>query len=217
MRTTTRPDSHGPEISVVVHARRALFLETLSRALLGRGDVVLGASRDPLEAADLVCLHRPDACMLDATEDPAWLAAAHTMRRRAPDVKLLVLCAESPEPVRRAYIDEVVDAAVERGCTFDQLDAALFRAVLGLRCLSEVARTPALDTGPTTLLTVRERQVLERLAGGATTCAIAEALDVSPHTVRTHVQTAMRKLEVHGRGKAVSVALARNLVEARAG
>jgi two-component system nitrate/nitrite response regulator NarL len=215
--TTTCPDSDRPAVSVVVHVRRALFLETLTRALVDRGDVILAASRDPLDVADLVCLHRPDACMLDATEDSAWLEAARSVRGRAPDVKLLVLCAESPEPVRRAYADELVDAAVERGCTFGQLDAALFRTVLGLRCPPDVVRSPAPDTGPATLLTVRERQVLERLAGGATTCAVAEALDISPHTVRSHVQSVMRKLEVHGRGRAVSVALARNLVEARAG
>jgi len=214
VRTTT---SHGPGVSVVLHVRRALFRETLTRALQNRGDVILAASRDPREAADLVSVYLPVACILDATEDPAWLEAAHTMRGRAPDVKLLVLCAGSPEPVRRAYTDEVVDAVVECGCTFEQLDATLYRTVLGLRCLPEVVRSPAPDTSPTTLLTVRERQVLERLAGGATTRAIAEALDVSPHTVRTHVQSAMRKLEVHGRGKAVSVALARNLVEPRAG
>jgi two-component system nitrate/nitrite response regulator NarL len=215
--TTTRPDRHRPAVSVVVHARRALFLETLTSALVDRGDIILAASHDPLDVADLVCLHGPDACVLDATEDSAWLEAAHTVRGRAPDVKLLVLCAESPEPVRRAYADEVVDAAVERGCTFGQLDAALFSTVLGLGCPPDVVRSPAPGTGPTTLLTVRERQVLERLAGGATTCAIADALDISPHTVRSHVQSVMRKLEVHGRGRAVSVALARNLVEARAG
>jgi DNA-binding NarL/FixJ family response regulator len=215
--TTTFPDSDGPAVSLVVHARRALFLETLTKALVDQGDVVLAASRDPLDVADLVCLHRPDVCMLDATEDSAWLEAARSVRGRAPDVKLLVLCAESPEPVRRAYADELVDAAVERDCTFGQLDAALFRTMLGLRCPPDVVRSPAPDTGPTTLLTVRERQVLERLAGGATTCAVAEALDISPHTVRSPVQSVMRKLEVHGRGKAVSVALARNLVEARAG
>ena len=217
MWTTTSPESDGPRVSVVVHARRALFLETLTRALVDRGDVILAASRDPLEVAALVCLHGPDVCILDASEDSAWLEAAHSVRDRAPDVKLLVLCAEAPEPVRRAYADEVVDAAVERGCTFGQLDAALFRTVLGFRSPPDVVWSPAPDTGPTTLLTVRERQVLERLAGGATTCAIAEALDISPHTVRSHVQSVMRKLEVHSRGRAVSVALTRNLVEARAG
>ena len=202
---------------MVVHARRALFLETLTSALFDLGDVILAASTDPVEVGDLACQHGPDACMLDATEDSAWLEAARVVRTRAPDVKLLVLCAESPEPVRRAYADELVDAAVGRGCTFGQLEAALFRMVLGLRCPPEVVRSPAPDTGPRPLLTVREHQVLGRLAGGATTCAIAEALDISPHTVRTHVQSVMRKLDVHGRGRAVSVALARNLVQPQAG
>ena len=215
--TTTRPDGHGPGISVVVHARQDLFLETLTSVLVLRGYVVRAASRDALDVPDLVCRHRPDACVLDATEDSAWLDAAHTVRGLAPAVKVLVLCRESSEPVRRAVADEVVDAALECGCAFGQLDVALVRTVLGLSCLPRVVRSPASGTAPTTLLTDRERQVLERLAGGATTSAIADALDISPHTVRTHLQSVMRKLEVHGRGRAVSVALARNLVEARSG
>ena len=217
MRTTTRPDGHGPAIRVGVHARRALFLETLTGALVDRGYVIPAASRDALAVAELASLHEPDACVLDATEGPAWLDAAHTVRRQAPAVKLLVLCAEPSAPVRLAYAEGVVDAAVERGCAFDQLDAALLRTALGLRCPPEVLRSPGPETRRTTVLTVREHEVLERLAGGATTCAIAEALDISPNTVRTHVQSVMRKLEVHGRGRAVSVALARNLVEARSG
>jgi two-component system nitrate/nitrite response regulator NarL len=215
--TTTRPDGHEPGISVVVHAHRNLFLETLTSVLDVRGYVVRAAGRDALDVADLVRRYRPDACILDATEDSAWLDAAHTVRGQAPAVKVLVLCRESSEAVRRAIADGVVDAALEQGCAFGQLDAALISTVLGLPCLPRVVQSPASGTVPTTLLTDRERQVLERLAGGATTGAIADALDISPHTVRTHLQSVMRKLEVHGRGRAVSVALAMNLVEARSG
>lgn len=52
-------------------------------------------------------------------------------------------------------------------------------------------------------LTQREREVLESLASGLTTMQIAEALFLSPATVRNHVRNLLAKLEVHHRIEAV--------------
>ena len=46
-------------------------------------------------------------------------------------------------------------------------------------------------------LTVRERQVLDALVTGSTRQEIAEDLEISLNTVRTHLQSILRKLGVH--------------------
>lgn len=46
-------------------------------------------------------------------------------------------------------------------------------------------------------LTPREREILGLLAGGKTAKPIATALEVSLPTVRTHIQSILKKLEVH--------------------
>jgi DNA-binding NarL/FixJ family response regulator len=46
-------------------------------------------------------------------------------------------------------------------------------------------------------LTARERQVLDAIATGADRQAIAEELDISSNTLRTHLQTILGKLDVH--------------------
>jgi DNA-binding NarL/FixJ family response regulator len=56
---------------------------------------------------------------------------------------------------------------------------------------------------PPTLLTTREREVLERLAGGLSYEQIALALEVALNTVRTHVRSIYRKLDVATRLEAV--------------
>jgi DNA-binding NarL/FixJ family response regulator len=56
-------------------------------------------------------------------------------------------------------------------------------------------------------LTVREREVLHRLARGGTDEEIAAALYISPHTVRTHVGRILHKLGVHSRADAARIAL----------
>jgi PAS domain S-box-containing protein len=56
-------------------------------------------------------------------------------------------------------------------------------------------------------LTKREAQVVRLIAGGLDTTEIAEALHVSPNTVRSHVRNAMAKLSARTRAQLVAHAL----------
>jgi len=53
------------------------------------------------------------------------------------------------------------------------------------------------------LLSTREREVLELMAGGATNAEIAAALHLSPHTIKEHTSALYRKLGVRNRAEAV--------------
>lgn len=52
-------------------------------------------------------------------------------------------------------------------------------------------------------LSLREREVLDLIASGATNREIAGALHLSPHTVKEHTSGLYRRLEVRGRAEAV--------------
>jgi PAS domain S-box-containing protein len=56
-------------------------------------------------------------------------------------------------------------------------------------------------------LTKREAEVVRLIAGGLDTAEIAEALHVSPNTVRSHVRNAMAKLSARTRAQLVAHAL----------
>jgi DNA-binding NarL/FixJ family response regulator len=63
------------------------------------------------------------------------------------------------------------------------------------------------DEGPTgPPLTDRELEVLDLIAGGGTNREIAEALFLSPHTVKEHTSSLYRKLSVRNRAEAVQKA-----------
>ncbi len=64
-------------------------------------------------------------------------------------------------------------------------------------------------------LTRRELEVLELLAEGSSTVAIAEALILSPNTIRNHIAAIMLKLDVHSRLEAVAEATGRGIIAAR--
>ena len=62
-------------------------------------------------------------------------------------------------------------------------------------------------------LSGRERAVLDALAHGRATEEIASSLVLSPHTVRSHVKTAMNKLGARTRAHAVAIALSAGVIE----
>ncbi|MEU3147929.1 MULTISPECIES: response regulator transcription factor [unclassified Streptomyces] len=72
------------------------------------------------------------------------------------------------------------------------------------------ARAQRLDS-----LTVREREVLVQVAGGHSNDEIAQRLEVSPLTVKTHVNRAMSKLGARDRAQLVVTAYESGLVRPR--
>jgi PAS domain S-box-containing protein len=73
------------------------------------------------------------------------------------------------------------------------------------RSRSAPTRSSALAGG--LLLTAREREIITHVALGQETDEIAQALHISPTTVRTHVRNAMVKLGAHTRAQLVAIVL----------
>jgi len=93
----------------------------------------------------------------------------------------------------------------------EQLAELRAAAALAVALRGEVAPperavpTPASGSTGTpgdTLLSTREREVLERIAAGDSNKIIARVLDISPHTVKRHVANILDKLGLASRGQA---------------
>ena len=85
-------------------------------------------------------------------------------------------------------------------------EAAISRR-LALRLIERVRHMPAGGLRPIQgPLTPREWEIVDLLAPGHTTDDIAAALVISTETVRSHVKSIMRKLEVHSRRDARAAA-----------
>ncbi len=61
-------------------------------------------------------------------------------------------------------------------------------------------------------LTSRELQVLKLIGSGLSTRTIAERLFLSPHTIRNHIQNILKKLHVHSRLEALTIAYKHRLI-----
>ncbi len=62
------------------------------------------------------------------------------------------------------------------------------------------------------LLTARETEVLQAITNGASNAQIAESLNISLETVKTHVKNILQKLKARDRTQAVVIALRGSLV-----
>jgi DNA-binding CsgD family transcriptional regulator len=71
---------------------------------------------------------------------------------------------------------------------------------------------PSVLEGSRLELTLREREVLERIAEGASNHEIGEALYLSPQTVKSHVGSLLAKLGARTRAHAVAVAFREGLL-----
>ena len=61
-------------------------------------------------------------------------------------------------------------------------------------------------------LSVREMEILEGIGRGESYQTIAEKLDISPGTVRKHIENIYRKLQVHNKVEAVQLALRHGMI-----
>lgn len=95
-----------------------------------------------------------------------------------------------------------------------ELDAArcVFEPLGAAADLAHLERLTARRQSPAGGLTAREVEILELVAAGKTNREIAEALVISDHTVRRHLQNIFVKLGVSSRAAATSFAFQHHLV-----
>ncbi|RSM97030.1 DNA-binding response regulator [Nonomuraea sp. WAC 01424] len=191
---------------VILAEDSTLLREGLVRLLADEGHEVQPAVSDGEALVAAVAEHGPDIVVVDVRMPPTHtdegLRAALEIRRRWPGVKVLVLS----QYVEKRYATELMSADVEGvgyllkdrvGQVGDFLDALERVGAGGAAFDPEVvrqllARTTQVD--PLSRLTVREREVLERMAQGMTNASIAQQLHVSQSAVEKHVNSLFDKL-----------------------
>jgi len=103
----------------------------------------------------------------------------------------------------RSALREAVTAAADAAARARSVAQALDEALAVLKAAEAGQAPPHLpvrvSSRPNAVLSPREQEVLELVAVGRSNKAIAEALFVSPNTVKTHVAALLTKLDAHTR------------------
>ena len=173
------------------------------------GEEAIRQLSGPLEKA------KPDVVLLDLAMPR--LDGLETMRRIHkfwPRLAVIVLSMHNDEQ----FVAQALRSGARGYLLKHAMDDELFVA-LGLVLKGERYVTPAIDMGlvqaqdrEETELTGREREVLQLVSDGHTTQAVADILNISPHTVTRHRANLMQKLNVHNQMELMRAAITRGLV-----
>jgi DNA-binding NarL/FixJ family response regulator len=114
-------------------------------------------------------------------------------------------------------LSEALKAGVKGYVRKDSPSEDLIRAIEAARAGEfyvdpGLSSTIVLDDGDRTL-SARQREILQMLADGMQTDAVAEKLGLSTETVRTHTKRILAKLEASTRTQAVAIGIRHGLIE----
>lgn len=106
--------------------------------------------------------------------------------------------------------DDIAAGVLPRNATTQQIEAAIHAVSAGLsvRVRNGHGFDAPAEPGSQSLLTPREMEVLGALIEGLSNKSIARKLEISQHTVKFHVESLFRKLEVNSRSQALIKGLA---------
>lgn len=135
-----------------------------------------------------------------------------------PQLSVVVLSDSQDRALLSTAVRAGVRGWVEPTASVDHLVRVLHGVADGESWFPPRLMTPVLDvlieareareqaTAVTSLLSAREIEVLQCLTQGLTRREIADRYFLSPHTVRTHINNVLHKLDVHSTLAAVSIA-----------
>jgi DNA-binding NarL/FixJ family response regulator len=200
-------------VRVVIADDHAIVREGL-RTLLESipGFAVTAEAATGVEAVERTIATEADLVVMDLNmPEMNGIVATRKILESRPEVGVLVLTMfDDDESVFEALKAGAL-SYILKGCSRDDLERAVIgcahgEAVFGpsvaRRILSHFDQHQA-AAHPFPSLTSRERQILDLIARGATTGAIAQRLDISTKTVRNHASNIFTKLHVSGRAEAI--------------
>lgn len=178
------------------------------------GFEVVAVAADGQEAIREAVLHRPDVALMDLQMPGTdGFAAIRELQRVAPDVRVCVLTMYDDDVSLVAAMRAGAHGYLLKGAEQEDIARAVRsiaagEVIFGPDVAGQVLdrlRSPSAGATPAEAfpgLTARELEVLDLVAAGEPTAAIAARLGLNPKTVSNHVSTIVMKLQVHDRTQA---------------
>jgi two-component system response regulator NreC len=193
-------------IRIILADDHAMVRHVLNKSFQEEEDFeVIAQAEDGLSSVKLASELSPDVVVMDiGMSNLNGIEATRHITRDCPQVKVIALSMHSGSK----YVTEMFKAGASgyllKNCDFEELADAVRIVVKGKThispCLSDLViqdhlHVSAEEDSAFSVLTRREREVLQLLAEGKTTKQVAFSLCVSPKTVETHRLNIMNKLE----------------------
>jgi DNA-binding NarL/FixJ family response regulator len=213
----------GRPIRVVLADDHVLMRRGIRALLEARSDiVVVGEAADGAAAVAAAAALRPEVVVMDITMPGLdGIEATRRIRAGVPGVKVLALTMRSEKGFIVGILQAGASAYLPKGCSFEDLVAAIHAVAAGRPHLSEAIRGTAAEdyvraaSAPAAAvgrpLTTRQREVLRLLAEGKSNKQVAQLLDLSVKTVEAHRARLTARLGMSGIAELTRYALREGL------
>jgi len=214
-------------ISVLVVDDHRTFAEALAMAIGLEKDMVARVAWSGMEALHMVERDRPDVVLIDL--QMPGLSGIETIRRLRelhPDGSLVVISAHDDDLSKARSVEAGARGFLTKLTPLSELPGLIRRARSGelllesgesdrlLRLLRHRRHQLATERQRANRLTPRQIEILQLLSDGVPVARIAERLNMTPATLRTHVQNILTRLAVHTKVEAVAVAIRHGKISA---
>lgn len=199
---------------VLIVDDHALFTSGLAQILRRDTPVTEVACADSLGAALADLQHHPetDVILLDLTlPGEEGLALLRELELMGLPIPVVVISSRDDEEAVRMAVAAGASGFLCKSAPPAALLQTLKQIQAGDTCFPTNAFRPC---SPGSQLTSRQREVLALLAKGLPNKAICRTLDISEHTIKSHLKTIFSVLQVHNRTECVRVAQELGLIGA---
>jgi DNA-binding NarL/FixJ family response regulator len=192
-----------------------LFREGIAAVINNQPDMLL-VSEAPSGTAAIQRFreHRPDVTLMDLRlPDLGGLDAMIAIRAEFPEARIIMLTTFDGDVEIQRALEAGARGYLLKSMPPGEMVATIRQVHAGRRRIpAEVAAHLAEHVSDEDL-TIREVEVLRRVAGGNRNRDIAELLSISEETVKVHVKHIMDKLPAKDRTQAVSIAVRRGIIQ----
>jgi DNA-binding NarL/FixJ family response regulator len=197
---------------VIVDDHEALR-EGLVALLAGQGLEILGAAGNVAAGLDLVEHAAPDIALVDIQlPDGSGIDLTRELLARRPELGVILYTGDSDAELLYSGLDSGARGYALKAGSMTELVGAIERIAAGGSYvdprLDRILLSPR-ATAQLPQLSPREKEIMHLMAEGMTAEQIANQLNVSVETVRTHVRNVIRKLQARNRVHAIAMALER--------
>ena len=163
---------------------------------------VVGEAGDARTAVELAAACRPHVVIMDVSlPDLSGVEATSHVLVRAPEAKVVALSVHDDPQYVAGMLEAGASGYVVKGAASVEVLRAVRATLAGHSYLSPELSAAVFDQVQALAghpeLSEREREVLRLISEGMTTRQIAEQMTLSEHTVHTHRQRIMDKLDRH--------------------
>jgi two-component system response regulator NreC len=211
-------------IKIVLADDHAMLRHGLSRSFEQEEDIdVIGQTEDGHSTIELVKELMPDIVIMDiGMPDLNGIETTRRIMQDMPKVKVIGLSMHSSDKYVREMFRAGASGYLLKNCSFDELVEAIRTVISGQTYISptigdmiirEYTSKDDEQKSVFSVLSQREREVLQLLAEGKTTKQIGRKLHISPKTVEAHRLRLMDKLEIDNVAQLTKYAIQEGLTE----